>query len=189
MLILIRKLAAILMIVSGIVFDSAVLACGTERWAVKVGKDADASSVNLSHPVATTIAELDKKPYPSKRPSNNRVTDVEKTVYVVDAFIVYYAHESNDDDFHLALSDGKGHKMIAEIPDPSCLSSSDPFLPGVTKSRQAVIDNLHITSTFQKGHIPVRITGVGFFDKKHGQKGMAKDNAIELHPVLDIQFK
>lgn len=34
---------------------------------------------------------------------------------------------------------------------------------------------------------PVRITGVGFFDRVHGQNGVAP-NGIELHPLLDIEF-
>src|ERR1700681_415866 len=35
---------------------------------------------------------------------------------------------------------------------------------------------------------PVTITGVGFFDKVHGQTGVSTFNGIEIHPVLDIQF-
>jgi hypothetical protein len=34
----------------------------------------------------------------------------------------------------------------------------------------------------------VTVTGVGFFDRIHGQTGVAP-NGIELHPVLDIQFQ
>jgi hypothetical protein len=33
--------------------------------------------------------------------------------------------------------------------------------------------------------VPVTITGVAFFDKLHGQTGVAP-NGIELHPVLSI---
>jgi hypothetical protein len=33
-----------------------------------------------------------------------------------------------------------------------------------------------------------RITGVGFFDKVHGQTGVALTNAIEIHPVLKIEW-
>jgi hypothetical protein len=29
---------------------------------------------------------------------------------------------------------------------------------------------------------------VGFFDKVHGQTGVALTNAIELHPVLKIEW-
>jgi len=35
--------------------------------------------------------------------------------------------------------------------------------------------------------IAVRITGVGFFDRLHGQMGVAP-NGIELHPVLDLEL-
>jgi hypothetical protein len=34
---------------------------------------------------------------------------------------------------------------------------------------------------------PAIVTGVGFFDRSHGQTGMAK-NVIELHPILAIEF-
>jgi hypothetical protein len=34
----------------------------------------------------------------------------------------------------------------------------------------------------------VRITGVGFFDKVHGQMGVSLLNGIELHPVLKIEW-
>jgi hypothetical protein len=33
-----------------------------------------------------------------------------------------------------------------------------------------------------------RITGVGFFDKVHGQDGVSQANGIELHPVLKIEW-
>jgi hypothetical protein len=32
-----------------------------------------------------------------------------------------------------------------------------------------------------------QITGVGFFDKIHGQMGVSQLNGIELHPVLKIE--
>ena len=33
-----------------------------------------------------------------------------------------------------------------------------------------------------------RVTGVGFFDKVHGQMGVSQFNGIELHPVLKIEW-
>lgn len=39
--------------------------------------------------------------------------------------------------------------------------------------------------SFQTTNVPVVIRGVGFFDFKHGQRGVAP-NGIELHPVLDL---
>jgi hypothetical protein len=35
---------------------------------------------------------------------------------------------------------------------------------------------------------PVRITGVGFFDRVHGQAGVSQFNGIELHPMLKVEF-
>lgn len=45
----------------------------------------------------------------------------------------------------------------------------------------------HVTSSWRRLTIAVTVTGVGFFDFKHGQSGVAP-NAIELHPVLGISF-
>lgn len=36
---------------------------------------------------------------------------------------------------------------------------------------------------------PARITGVGFFDKVHGQMGVSQFNGIELHPILKIEWQ
>ena len=35
---------------------------------------------------------------------------------------------------------------------------------------------------------PARITGVGFFDRVHGQTGVSQFNGFELHPTLKIEF-
>jgi hypothetical protein len=40
---------------------------------------------------------------------------------------------------------------------------------------------------FQDVAVPVTVTGLGFFDFAHGQRGVAP-NAIELHPVIGIVF-
>jgi hypothetical protein len=34
----------------------------------------------------------------------------------------------------------------------------------------------------------VRVTGIGFFDKVHGQTGVSQLNGIELHPILKIEW-
>ena len=33
-----------------------------------------------------------------------------------------------------------------------------------------------------------RVTGVGFFDKVHGQMGVSQSNGIEIHPILKIEW-
>jgi hypothetical protein len=35
---------------------------------------------------------------------------------------------------------------------------------------------------------PARITGVGFFDRVHGQTGVSQSNGIEIHPILKIEW-
>jgi len=36
---------------------------------------------------------------------------------------------------------------------------------------------------------PVEVVGVGFFDRVHGQTGVATTNGIELHPILSIDWR
>jgi hypothetical protein len=38
-------------------------------------------------------------------------------------------------------------------------------------------------------NVQARVTGVGFFDRVHGQDGVAQANGIELHPILKIELK
>lgn len=165
----------------------AAFGCGTERWPVKVGDDPDAASVDLLNSVQTTIAALDAFPAPAERPEDGRIDGTERTVYVVEATLIAYKLET-DGDYHLALSDGRGHTLIAEIPDPGCVGAASPFLEGVKKARGEFDQRLKVTRRFRKVAIPVQVTGVGFFDFDHHQRGVAP-NAIELHPVLDIAFR
>jgi hypothetical protein len=66
---------------------------------------------------------------------------------------------------------------MAEFPLPSSF---------VTPSQ-----GLEMTMPTFKTQVPptrARITGVGFFDKVHGQMGVSQANGIELHPVLLIEW-
>jgi hypothetical protein len=160
--------------------------CGVERWSVKTGTDADAGSINLQSTSSTTIAALDAIPAPSSLPENNRVKPTETTVYQLNATLTEYKLEA-DSDYHLVLSDGSGHTMIGEIPDPACVGSSSPLRSSIQKARSEFDAKYTATGSFKTANVPVTITGVGFFDFDHGQTGVAP-NAIELHAVLDIQF-
>lgn len=164
--------------------------CGVERWSVKTGTDADASHVDLAHPKTETIADLVAIPAPHPIPKNNRVAPTETTVWVINATLTDYKHEtgsSGDDDYHLVLDDGQGHTMVAEIPSPNCISDTSPFSAQIASARSEFDSKLTASSSFQSANIPVQVTGVGMFDFKHGQRGAAP-NVIELHPVLDIVF-
>lgn len=125
-------------------------------------------------------------PRPTKLPEGARVFPVETTVYAVDATLVAYARE-DDSDYHLVLQDAAGRTMIAEIPLPACMGATGPFVEAVSNARREFDANLRATTKFKTATVPVRVTGVGFFDFKHGQRGVAP-NAIELHPVVDIEF-
>jgi hypothetical protein len=77
--------------------------------------------------------------------------------------------------------------MIAEIPSPNCVGSQSPFLPAIKSARRAFDAKYTVTDVWQRVRTPVQAVGVGFFDFKHGQSGVAP-NAIELHPVLSIRL-
>ncbi|MGW1868945.1 putative Ig domain-containing protein [Streptomyces mauvecolor] len=160
--------------------------CGVERWSVKTGTDADAGSVNLQSTTATTISSLGAITAPGTLPANNRVQPAETTVFRLRTTLTEYKLEA-DSDYHLVLDDQAGHTMIAEIPDPACVGSTSPLLAGVQKARDAFNAAYTPTGSFQTANVPVTVAGVGFFDFKHGQTGVAP-NGIELHSVLDIQF-
>ena len=160
--------------------------CGVERWAVKTGTDADAGKITLGSKTSSTISYLAGLSAPGTLPANNRILPTETTVYQLQVTLVEYKLET-DSDYHLVLSDGNGHTMIAEIPDPTCVGSGSPLAPGITTSRNEFNAKYHPTSSFQTANVPVTVTGVGFFDFLHGQTGVAP-NGIELHAVQDIQF-
>jgi hypothetical protein len=56
---------------------------------------------------------------------NARLGPPEATLWVIEATITDYKREcraTGDQDYHLALKDDAGRTMIAEIPDPHCLT-------------------------------------------------------------------
>ncbi len=166
--------------------NSSTGSCGVERWSVKTGTDADAGSITLQSTTPTTIATLGALAAPATLPSDNRVQPTETTVFRLSATLTEYKLEA-DSDYHLVLSDGAGHSMIAEIPDPACVGASSPLLTSIQKSRAEFDAKHNATGSFQTANDPVTVTGTGFFDFLHGQTGVAP-NGIELHSVLDLQF-
>jgi hypothetical protein len=122
---------------------------------------------------------------PSFLPSRGRIRPVERTVWTVSAILLRYKLEA-DSDVHLVIADTGGRAMIAEIPAPACVGSSSPFLSRIRTARSAFNGRFHPSDSWQRPSVRVQVTGVGFFDFKHGQSGVAP-NAIELHPVLSIK--
>jgi hypothetical protein len=151
-----------------------------ERWAVKTGMDPDARLVNQKVVLPTTIVHMRSLPAPAFLPLRSRLRPVETTVWALDAILLRYKQE-DDSDFHLVIADTGGRTMIVEIPAPQCVGSSSPFLPAIRTVRRAFAGRFHPTAFWQRPRLRVHITGVGFWDYKHGQRGVAP-NAVELHP-------
>ena len=186
---------------------------GKERWAVKVAADTDGPQINRS-PIPISIPDLAKVKPGGPIPHNDTERlPTEKNVYVVDGFLVKFKLEAGkhgDSDYHLVVTDetltfaqgpnnpGSTHSVIAEIVDPDCImgrnntvSSPSIFeneMESVKSALEAQFPDRKTGSgwTDAKG-IPVRVTGVAFFDRPHGQTGRAA-NGMELHPVLSIEF-
>jgi hypothetical protein len=160
--------------------------CGVERWSIKVGTDAEANQVNLNSTTPITISDMRGWAAPSPTPPTSRVAPYEKTAWVINGTLNNYKKE-DDVDYHLVVQDGSGtNTVITEIPCPCCAIGS-PFEPRMDVARSTFDNKLTATTFFQNPNIPVRITGVGFFDFIHGQTGVAP-NGIELHTILDISF-
>jgi hypothetical protein len=159
-----------------------VTTCGVERWSIKTGTDASARLVNQKNVVPSNIFHLRTLPAPSSPPVSSRVKPVEDTVYSISAILLRYKYEA-DSDVHLVIADKGGRTMIAEMPAPQCVGASSPFLPSIKYVRSKFTSQFHPSDTWHRVNTPVQIAGVGFFDFKHGQSGVAP-NAIELHPVL-----
>ncbi len=158
--------------------------CGKERWTVKVGTDDAAEDVPLK-PKTTTIKDLSEPDAPEKK-GDTRIEPVEMTVYRIDNVTLTHYNEQKDDDYHLVIEDSDENEMIIEVPHPDCMGDS-PWVDLVERARAKVDAELDVTSKFKDANVPVSVIGVGFWDKKHGQKGLAP-NGIELHPILDICF-
>jgi hypothetical protein len=189
---------------------SAMLAAaGHERWSVKTGSDPDAQGLTGQAPTATTIAQLTALAVPPVLPPDGRSDGAEKTVWQVNATLQGFEGEA-DGDFHMVLADGQGNTMIAEIPNPGDITSPSYFAGQITSARTAFDNHFQIAenisqptvptvptvaagpeatlgSGFRDVSVPVTVTGLGFFDFAHGQRGVAP-NAIELHPVISIVF-
>jgi len=158
--------------------------CGVERWAVKTLTDPAAGQVNFT-PKPAMVEELAALPVPDGFGRDAERLEPEFQVYTVAATLVEFKEEV-DSDIHLVIAGESGQKMIAEIPDPECAQGSR-VLPQISRARAQVVDRFGQPSrtSLVPADAPIRVTGVLFFDTRHGQNGVAP-NAVELHPVIDL---
>ena len=175
-----------------------------ERWSVKTAADADAQSMTAQAPTPTTIAELTGLPMPAFLPPDGRSDGAEKTVWQLTATLHEFGREA-DGDYHMVMTDANGKTMIAEIPNPGDITSLSHFAAQINGARTAFDAHFNIkedigapsvqaaaaapavATAFHRAGITVTLTGLGYFDFAHGQRGVAP-NAIELHPVIGITF-
>jgi hypothetical protein len=75
--------------------------------------------------------------------------------------------------------------IVVEFPDQRCSGvCASAFAEPMARARHLLEQRL---ATFTTDTLRMRIMGVGFFDRPHGQYGAAP-NYFELHPVLAIDF-
>jgi hypothetical protein len=164
----------------------AAATCGVERWDVKTLSDPNAQFVEFT-PRRTTVRALRRKPRPAALGARTR--GVEMTTYRVRAELIE-AKVEEDSDIHLVIADAAQPRltMIVEFPTPTCVRSAAPIRRRqIAAARRAFTRRCGgiSSSEFEKLNGTATITGVGFFDFLHHQRGVAP-NGIELHPVLSF---
>jgi endonuclease YncB( thermonuclease family) len=140
--------------------------------------------------VAATVAQLRALAAPGSLPAASRIAPTELTTYAVTANVVKFKLE-DDRDVHVVISDlnDPTQTMIVEFPDAvNCDgASTSAHAAEMQAARSALIARYGTppSSSFKSLSGTATFVGVGFFDFKHGQTGVAP-NAIELHPVLSF---
>jgi len=175
----------ICLLVEGVISQSE--SCGVERWAIKTLSDQDTVKIDFDNIVASSIQDqINISNDVNKR---NRRAASECIVYSLPCAIVGFKLE-DDRDIHIIIEDTITEEtMVVEIISPDCqevrMTSRYSQFEILNKW---FYDNIGVPENhflFLKNHIPVIITGLGYFDTCHGQKGMSA-NCRELHPVLSI---
>ena len=160
--------------------------CGKERTDVKTLTDIEARKLSY-RTSGTTIKRLRSILPHFPIGGNLPRQPEEKRTYSVICNIREFRQEE-DGDFHLVLTDLKDSAltMIGEIPDPECDVMSDCVkLEEIRGAYNAFYSEYRLPNHKVKSG-KYKISGVFFFDKIHGQLGVAP-NGAELHPVLSIK--
>ncbi len=175
-----------------IVIRALGFACGVERWPVKTLDDNAAAGITWT-PHLTNIATLTAL---ASTGEGARQPGTESTVWQLTGTRIIAFKQEADSDIHLELQSPAGKTMIAEMPLQSCVTANSN--PAVAAQQQLVgaaraafqnyllAHGIQITGSYQAVSILTTLTGVGFFDFLHGQRGVAP-NGIELHPVLSFK--
>ena len=185
---------------------------GTERWNVKVANDPDAVQISPNPQGPHTVAQLNQV-LPGPIDAGGRMA-AEKKRYTVRGLLSYFKKE-DDGDYHVVITDPpgafargeappNGRSMVVELPNNDCLRGKSGKGPATSVLGQSMAEARASFEEQVKGisgtkitkAIPVTVTGVGFFDRAHGQTGRATEHSeadgrevvFELHPVTEITF-
>ena len=161
-----------------------------KRWSIKTLSDKDTSLINFKNVINSSVHELTNVKRPAGKFTKRVAT--ETIVYSLDCYVVGFRKET-DKDIHVIIKDLKtGETMIAEIVSPKVPAVKHTSRhKQYKKLRKWFVDNIgNPTYTFKilKNPKLVTISGVGFWDAEHDQRGMAS-NGREIHPVLSMKFK
>jgi hypothetical protein len=141
--------------------------------------------VNLPRPSDLADATVDPPAY-----QNRRAAPVEFILWTVEGVLTNLKHEA-DGDYHMVIQGAGGETMVAEIPNPVApfivIDPNSRWAQQIAAARSSVDKKLPPQLGITRMSMRVRITGIGFFDRAHGNLG-ASPNAIELHPVTHIEF-
>jgi len=164
------------------------------RGRLRTGSDPDASLVKET-PVQTTVEELAAQPRPAGMESptdvysayeDRRAEGVERTIYEVEAVIVAFKLQRSGS-YHLNLKGETGQTVIANCVDPQFVDRRSRWAKQIAAVRQEVEARFKPGPAYTRVNERVRVTGIGFFNRVHGQSGVAP-NGIELTPVLGIEW-
>jgi len=163
---------------------------GHERWTVKTLQDRAAREVSF-RVRKTSVGVLRGVRDPHKGRDDPRTGRVERRTYSVQARLVSFGIE-HDSDVHLVIADPRNRQetMIVEFPSSGCTTrASSPARQKMKLARTALVAACgRPGNRFTRLGGTATVTGVGFYDVKHGQTGVAP-NGIELHPVTGFRLR
>jgi hypothetical protein len=164
--------------------------CALTRSDVKALGDRDAARVAFDTVIPTTITALNELPSRCGPAGNRRRGPEEFRVYEVAGRIVRVRREP-DRDIHVVLSDLEHprDRMVIELGDPDTKNSARSPYRGRLATAQRMFEELRRSAGSDARALEgltVRVTGVGFYDMNHFQRGRSR-SCIELHPVLSIE--
>jgi hypothetical protein len=158
---------------------------GKERWDVKTLADSCAKDINFN-PKSSTIEKLISIKPGRKIGNSTPRFGLEYNTFTITCKIREYRIE-DDGDKHLVLVSliDSTKTMIGEIPNLACdTTNKNLFKPKFDSCMKEFNKRVMRHQKVEPGLY--RIFGVLFFDKIHGQLGVAP-NGVEIHPILSIK--